>query len=207
MNWREMEVIWQRQEAPRGNAADVAELLASFETKRRKLAVTLFVRDVVEAVVGLGVAGFFGWGAWKAGPAYWPMWLAVALLTGLSGFFLRERVRAHRARLGPEASLRDKLAAELTELRHQRVLLARVAVWYLGPAAGALVIVVGTATVNNLARMHSREWLFLAGYGLFCALLFWRIWRANLRVARTRFEPRIAELEKVQRELFSSPAK
>lgn len=211
MNLNDYEGIWKRQPLPVGATADAAELRATFETKHRKLAGSLLMRDILEAAAGLLVAGVFGKIWWHIGAAGWPLALAIALLLGVSGFFARERLRARRLRLGADAPMLAKIDADITELRHQRRLLLNLGSWYLAPIAAAMVIF-----VIAVARLLPPEFLqalrnqpsalaWIAGY-LFVVmpLLFWGIWTMNRHAARKQIEPRITELEKLRTDLLSS---
>ncbi len=212
MNWNDYEAIWKRQALPVGATADVAELWHTFEAKRRKLAATLLVRDVLEASAGLLVAGVFAFVWWHMGREGWPIGVAILLLLGVTGFFVRERIRTHRARLGPEASVLAKLEAELAELRHQRRLLLNVWAWYLAPCAGAIVCF-GLAVMRKMILDLPPEFftklldhpLLIAGIVGYCLvflpLLFWGVSAMNRRAVRKNIEPRIEELEKLQQEL------
>lgn len=203
MNWNEWEMIWKRQELPRGADADLAGLRTTFETKSRKLANALLVRDVLEASAGLFVAAGMAFAWWKQGRAGWPIALAILLILGVTGFFVRERVRAHRHRPGPDAALLARLDAELAELRHQRALLINIWKWYLAPIAAAIVIVCLTITRSRPAWDVARDPWFLGGYFCCVALLMAAVWWLNLRAVRRRLEPRIAELEKLRAELLA----
>lgn len=214
MNWSDYEAIWKRQALPAGAAADVTELRHSFEARRRKLAATLLMRDVLEGSAGLLVAGVFAFVWWHLGREAWPIGLAILLLLGLTGFFVRERIRTHRRRLGPEAALLAKLEAELAELRHQRRLLLNVWLWYLAPCAGAIGCF-GFAVVRKMVRDLPPEYftklleqpMLIAGIVGYCVvllpLLFWGVWKMNRRAVRKNIEPRIEELEKLQRDLLA----
>jgi hypothetical protein len=209
MNWNDYEAAWKRQPLPAGAEADLAGLRGTFEAKRRRLAATLKMRDYLESAAGLLVAGAFGWTAWHMGVDGWPAWLAALLMAGLSGLFLRERLRAHRLRLGPDASVLAKIEADLAELRHQHRLLVNVGSWYLLPCAGAIVLF-GFATIRKglrelppdfLPKLWEHPWLVagVAGYFVIVLpLLFWGIWAMNRRVVRLNIEPRMAELEKLR---------
>jgi hypothetical protein len=207
MNWNDWEMIWRRQEAPVGAAADVTLLKQTFEAKRRKLARRLFVRDVLEAAAGVLVAGALVYLRWHMKYAGWPIVIALALVLGVTGFFVRERIRTRRQRLGADAPLLAKLDADVAELQHQRRLLWNVWPWYLGPLAIAWAIVGATALANTDAV--GREMLkhplvlgFTGGYFVLCLVLFWVVWAVNRRVVRTHLDPRLEELEKLRRELL-----
>jgi hypothetical protein len=203
MNWNDWETIWKRQELPRGADADLATLRETFEAKRRKSANALLVRDVLEASAGVVVCAAFALMWWKQGRAGWPIAGAMLLILGVTGFFVRERLRSFRARLGADAPLLAKLEAEIAELRHQRVLLLGIWKWYLAPIGAAIVIVCLTITRNRPAWDVSRGGLFLGGYFLFCLLLFVAVWALNRRAVRRRIEPRLVELEKLRSDLLS----
>lgn len=203
MNWDEWEMIWKRQELPRGAEADLATLRETFEAKRRKSANALLVRDVLEASAGVVgcVALALLWG--KLGRAGWPIAGAMLLILGVTGFFVRERIRAFRVRLGADAPLVAKLEGEIAELRHQRRLLLGIWKWYLAPIGAAIVIVCLTIARSRPAWDVSRSGLFLGAYFAFCLLLFIAIWALNRRAVRRRIEPRLAELEKLRSDLLS----
>lgn len=203
MNSNDWEMIWKRQELPRGAEADLAMLRETFAAKSRKTAKTLLVRDCLEASAGLLVCAVFALMWWTQGRAGWPIGVAMLLVLGVTGFFLRERVRAHRARLGADAPLLEKLKADLAELRHQRRLLLGIWMWYLAPLGAAIVIACLTIVRNRPAWDISRDARFLAGYFVLCALLFIVVGVMNRRAVRQQLEPRITELEKLRSDLLS----
>jgi hypothetical protein len=203
MNWNDYEAVWKRQKLPVGAAADLASLRESFETKRRKMAATLFLRDILEASAGIAGSIAFAFIWWQQKQVGWPIGLAIALTLGVTGFFIKERIRAHRNRLGPEASLLAKLEADIAELGHQRRLLMNVWKWYLAPIAAAIALVVATISYNR--EPWQRDPVFLACYGVFYALLFWGVWALNRHAVRKQIDPRLAELEKLRRDLLAQP--
>jgi hypothetical protein len=202
MNWNDLKTVWSSQDLPAGPGVDLATLQRSFETKRRKLARGLFRRDVVEAVAGLLVSGVFAYTGWQMGKEGWPIALAVVLMLGLTGFFVQQRVRAHRQRLGSDAPLLAKLEADLAELRHQRRLLLNVGKWYLAPCIAAAAVVAGTAIVHAPVVLSAK---LLAGASMLVllALTCWGVWALNRCAVRKQIEPRLEELEKLHRALLS----
>lgn len=201
MNWNDWEMIWKREELPRGADADLATLRETFDAKSRKLAKGLLARDILEASAGVFGAGALALIWWKQGRAGWPTGVSIILVLGVSGVFLRERLRAHRSRLGPDAPMLARLEAEMAELRHQRRLFLGMWQWYLAPVGAAIVIVSLTIARSRPAWDISRDPLFLGGYFAFCGLLFWGVWVANRRAVRKRVEPRLVELEKLRADL------
>ena len=203
MNWNDYEAIWKRQDLPVGASADLAVLMETFETKRRKLAATLFARDLLEASAGVVVAIAFALIWWKQGRDAWPFALAIACILWVTGFFIRERIRTHRNRLGPDAALLAKLEAEIAELRHQRRLLLSIWTWYLAPCLAAILIVLATVVLNVPRGVLSDHLLFIGGYIVLGGVLFWLIWFANRRAVRKQLEPRLEELERLHRSLIA----
>lgn len=203
MNLNDYEAIWKRQELPVGANATIAELKITFEAKRRKLAATLLLRDFLESSAGLFVAVAFGLKGWKMGIAAWPIAISVVLLLGVSAFFIFERIRTRRKRLGAEAPLFIKLTSDITELKHQRHLLLNVAFWYLTPCLAALVIFAHTIGAN-LPHPAPRHPAFQTGYWIFVAFIYWRIWKLNRRTVQKQIDPRLEELEKIYADLLSS---
>ena len=208
MNWNDYEAIWKRQELPVGAGADLASLKATFETKHRKLAATLFIRDIAEAAAGVLVAGAISFMWWKQGTTGWPLSIALVLILGVTGVFIKERLRTHRQRLGAEAPMLARLEAEIAELQHQRHLLLRVRTWYLLPCAAAILIVLATVLRNAPAEALADHWPIIGGFfGAYLVLLcflFWLAWRINRQAVRKQIEPRLAELESLRRELLAS---
>jgi hypothetical protein len=202
MNWNDYEGIWKRQQLPVGAGADLAALRREFEAKRRKLARRLFWRDLREAAAGLFAAGVFAFVGWQMGKQGWPIGFAVLLMLGLTGFFIRERVRVHRQRLGAEATLLAKHEAELAELRHQSRLLLSVGIWYLAPCIAAAAIV-GVTTMVCAPIALSAKLLAGAIMLLILALTCWGVWALNRWAVRKQIEPRLAELERLRQSLVS----
>jgi hypothetical protein len=214
MNWNNYESAWQGQALPAGAAVDLTALRQTFEARRRKLAVTLLVRDLVEAAAGLLVAAVFAYVWWHLGREGWPIALAIILILGVTGFFVRERLRTRRHRLGPDAPLLAKLEAEIAELRHQRRLLLHVGSWYLAPCAGAIVILLLTLGRILIHRAPPDFFTRLgehpapaAGIIIYVVivlpLFFWGIWALNRRAVTRRIEPRLAELEQLHRDVLA----
>jgi len=215
MNWNDYEAAWKRQELPVGANADLAALKHTFENKRRKMAKGLFVRDLLEGGAGLLVSGVFVNVWWHVGKQGWPLAFAIALILGVSGLFVRERFRAHRLRLGAEAPLLAKIEADIAELNHQRHLLLTLWSWYLGPLLAAVVIIGATLAWIAITRAppgflsalweHPAALAWIVGYVvIILPLCFWGAWTINRSAVRKRIEPRLAELEKLHRDLLSS---
>jgi hypothetical protein len=215
MNWNDYEAVWKRQELPVGADADLSNLRETFEPKRRKLAKGLFARDILEGSTGLLVSGVLAHFWWRMGKDGWPIMLAIALILGVTGFFIRERIRAHRNRLGSGAPLLAKVEADIAELRHQRHLLLNLWSWYLAPLA-AVMVIVGATLVRLLITKAppgflSALWENPAALAwiifyvtIVVPLCFWGAWAINRRAVRKRIEPRLEELEKLHRDLLSS---
>jgi hypothetical protein len=201
MNWNDYEAVWKRQELPIGADADVAKLRQTFETKRRKLAATLLVRDLLESGAGLLACIVCGFLWWKLGPTGWPIGLAMALTLGVSAVFVRERLRSRQLRLGEAAPLLTKVEADLAELRHQRQLLHTIWRWYLGPLLTAILIIHFTLTMHGPAWSPQRDPVFNAGFVAFYLFCVGLVWLINYRAGRKQIDPRIAELDKLRRDL------
>jgi hypothetical protein len=209
MNWNEWEAIWKRQELPVGKNADVAKLLASYETKRRKQARTLWIRDITEAAASVLVAIAFSAIAIKTQRAAWLIWLAVVLVLGVGAMFVRERLRAKRVRLDTSAPLMAKLEANIAELRHQRRLLLNIGLWYFAPIAAAMLLVVTAMALNVSATSvqmlkHPFVLCFLIADVLLSGGLIVGASLLNRRAVRKQIEPRLEELEKLQHYMLNS---
>jgi hypothetical protein len=203
MNWSDYEAAWRRQEPPVGRDADLPTLRATFETRSRKLHGAMLVRDLSEAGAGLVVVGAYAYFWRQLGAAGWPMAFAIALVLGVSGFFVRERLRARRLRLGADAPLLAKVEADIAELRHQRRLLRTVWAWYLAPCAGAIAIQVAVILHRLPSWDPLREPAIFLGFFGFFALVFWFAWHINRRALRKRIQPRLDELEKLLKDLLA----
>ncbi len=199
MNWNDYRAVWKRQELPVGAAADLASLKATFENRHRKQAAALLVRDFAEAGAGvLGCIGFaFIWR--KLGSTGWPIGLAMALILGVSGVFVRERFQARKLRLGEDAPVLAKVEADLAVLRRQGHLLHTIWWWYLGPLLAAILIGHFTLVFNRPGPQ--RDPVLNAGFVGFYLFCIWFAWLINRRAVRKQVEPRIAELEKLHRDL------
>ena len=204
MSWRDYEMIWKRQSPPVGALADVADLKATFEAKKRKLYAALKIRDYSEAGVGLLISPVFIYLWWQLGSAGWPIGIGVLLILGICLVFVRERFRVRRMQLGAEAPLLNKVESCLEELNHQRELLLSMWKWYLGPLAVAMALFGEAIRQSRPSWDISHDPLFRIGFGVFCGLLFWFAWEINRRAVRKQIEPRIVELKKLRDYLITS---
>jgi hypothetical protein len=143
----------------------------------------------------------FGFIWWKEGPAAWPMAFGIVLILGVTGFFIRERFRVRRLRVRDDAPLLSRIEADLAEVRHQHHLLRTIWRWYLGPIAGAVLI--AHFTLYFQKPDLQRDPVICAGFVVFYALCFWFAWWINHRAARKQLEPRLAELEKLHRDVVA----
>ena len=163
----------------------------------------MVVRDLAETRAGLVVVGAYAFFWWQLKAAGWPMAVAIALVLGVCGFFVRERFRARRVRPGADATLLAKVDADIAELRHQRRLFRTVWAWYLAPCAGAIAIQVAVVIRRVPSWDPLRGAAVLLGFFALFALVFWLAWHINRRALRRQIEPRLDELEKLRRELLS----
>lgn len=202
MNWNDYEAIWKRQPLPKGASAELGELRDTFEAKSRKLAATLRVRDILEAGAGVVVAVAYGVHWSFLGAKGWPMGFAMALILGVTGFFVRERWRAHRRRVGPDATLREKVESDLVELRHQARLLRTVWAWYLLPCGLAMAIHFSVILGQIPAWSPVHEPKFIVGCSAFFLLVLGVVWKMNDWAVKRQIQPRIEELEKLHAEML-----
>ena len=203
MNWNDYEAVWKRQELPVGANADLPALFASFESRSRKMHAALMVRDLAEAGAGVLVSGFYVFFWMKMGKGAWPMAIAIVLILGISAIFVRERFRAHLYRRSADAPLLAKVESDIALLRHQRSMVRSLWIWYLGPCSAAMFIQFFVIYRREPAWSPLHEPVILLIFGSFFALLFWFAWEINRRALRKRIVPRLAELEKLHREILS----
>jgi len=212
MNWSDWEFVWKRQQPPIGAAADVAQLAATFEAKRQRMARALLVRDISESAAGVLVCALLALFWRRMGPDGWPMGIAIALTLGVTVFFCLERIRVHRGRLGPEAPVAVRIAHQLAELRRQRRLLYNIIPWYLAPLGASWALVVFAALrvgashappgyFMDLMRNPATAAFIIGYFVIVVPLCFWGAWFMNRRAVLRHIDLRIEELEKLLREL------
>jgi hypothetical protein len=137
----------------------------------------VFVRDSIELVVAIGMAGVFLWIATLA-PVMWPWMAAAVVVLGVGGVFVRERMRAAQ-RVAYPADVRRGLERAIEEADHQIRLLSTVAVWYLAPLLAAVVpILVGTV-LGARAEMGPDVWARARAGIIAAANLFWLCYLAG----------------------------
>jgi hypothetical protein len=199
MNWNEWEFLWRHQPLP--PAVDISKLQTDFESRSRRMQRTLRFRDFGEAVAGLVVALTLLALEHRLGGPAWPIIVAIFLTLGVSAFFIFERIRVFRRRLGPDASLLNKVEWDLAELRRQRRLLSQVALWYLLPLFLAELCVTFTIASRAQTWEPQRNPLFLGGCVGFFLLCNGFVWRLNARAVCRQLDPRIAELDALRQSL------
>lgn len=200
MNWNDWEFVWKRQELPKGPDAEIEKLKAAFEAKHQQMRRALLVRDYSEMGAGVVVCVFLARVGWRLGAHGWPFVIVIALVLGVTAVFVRERWRARRAVMSPTASVLEKVEADLAELRHQKGLIGKVALWYIAPLYTAIVI--GVVTLAT-AKPWFDPVLLSANLG-FQTLVCGFAWWINHRALHQRIKPRLAELEKLHCDLRSN---
>jgi membrane protein implicated in regulation of membrane protease activity len=202
MNWDELTAVWRKQPKERVPEAAFEVLRKTFEKKSRRLAGALFWRDIREFLAAALVIFVFARAALSRGQAGWPLWISTILVLGVAVFFLKERIRAHRNKTGPNASLLEKIEADIGELRHQRELLLKVGTWYLGPCVLSWFIVMASTRFHGLSGVL-RTPVQMGAYFGGSLVLFWLVWKMNQRAVRKKIEPRLADLESLKNGLNS----
>lgn len=204
MNLSDYEAVWKRQPPPVGASADPTMLKQTFEKKSRQQAAHIQVRDYAEASAGIFVAIAYGFHWWQIGPAGWPLAIGILLILWIVVCFLRERLRTRRSQVSPSTPLLIKVSRDLTELHYQRQLSLKVWAWYIAPGAGAMLA--QSIVIFHQSKPWSviREPAGIVSMILLISLPCWFAWLINLRAVRKTIEPRIAELEKLQRDLLGS---
>lgn len=214
MNLNDYEAIWKRQDLPRGADADLLDLKQSFEGKRRKMELTILLRNFMEGVGGILASAGFGLLTWKLGLTDWPVLLGLMLIAGVSCVFLHDWWRFERARLGPETTMLAKLDANIAELRHQRGFISHYGKWYLG-SYGTAVLLISYGFLQQLGRKappgflvtllttpSTAAWIAILFIVPIAATVWW--WLDIQKMIRLRIDPRLAELEKLRADLVST---
>ena len=122
--------------------------------------------------------------------------VALVPMLWVLGFLILDRIRAHRSRVGPEATLLAKITGDIAELGHQRHLLLTVPSWGLGPIFLSWLIGMASTGFHGSAGLL-RTPMQITCYMLGGIAFFILIWRLNLWVVRERFEPSCASLRRL----------
>src|SRR4051812_9150748 len=105
MNWNDLEIIWRKQEVPRGANADLTALRRTFETKSRKWRLGLFVRNALEGFGGLLMAAVVAVVGWHFGAGGWRLGIGASLIFAVSLVFTVDLFRARCSRPAPSETL------------------------------------------------------------------------------------------------------
>ena len=211
MNLSDYEAVWKRQELPRGAEADLTELKRTFAAQHRKMERTILLRNLIEGGGGLLASLGFGLLTWRMGITGWSIILGLALIAGVSGVFLHDGWRFRRVRPGPETPLLARLESGIAELRHQRGLITHIGKWYLTTYLAAMLLI-GHGLLQHTARTappgmwksvlttpSTLAWVVVLLGTMAGAIVWW--WLDVQKSIRLRIDPRLAELEKLRRDL------
>lgn len=190
----------------------MADLKATFETKRRKLESTIVLRNSIEGVGGIIAALWFGCLTWRLGLLGWPIVLGLMVIAGVACVFLIDLWRFRQGRVGPETSLLTKLEANIAELHHQRKFNSHFGRWYL-TGYGTAIILLGYGLSQQANRRAppgflttllttpgTVAWITILLFVTLGATAWW--WLDVQKTIRRRIDPRLAELEKLHRALL-----
>lgn len=200
MNWDDLTAIWNRQPREAMPESQLEKLKIAFAKTSRRQARRLFWRDTQELLASAIVIFVLATAAYGKGSAGWPLWISTVLIVGVALFFVRERIRAHRFRTAPNASLLEKIDGDIGELRHQRELLLKVGTWYLAPIILSWFIAMASTRFHGLGG-YLRTPTQMASYFVGSLVLFWLIWKLNQWAVHRKIEPKIADLEKLRNDL------
>lgn len=193
MNWDELRNVWERQPVSPLKLPEWSRCEREFVARQRQAERGLFWRDLREAGAGFFFAATLAYVGWHMGRAGWPLSLAVLLVLGLSGFFIRERVRTRREQPPIDAPLLTRLDAAIAELERQRHLLTHIKSWYLAPVLLAGAIFGATVLLN--APLPTLPLILVAGFmAAILGLCSWLVIVINRRAVRLSIEPRLHEL-------------
>lgn len=200
----DLDAVWRRQELPRLAVAGIENLEREYASRSARLRLTLFWRDLREILAGLVLIAVYARAAWaRSGPA-WPLLLAIALVAGVTVFFVAERRKASKRRALPERSLEEVLDADISELEHQRRLLLSVGKWYLAPLTASGALYVGSALVESPASLATKLLAASATTAILASAWWWVSW-LNRTAVRKSIEPDLADLRQKRAILLSYP--
>jgi len=183
--------LW-RDQPTRSPNVEEDQMLTQVKQDARSFDRTTLWRDARETIAAIAVLAFMGWRSWSE--AGWLPKAGFAVATICMLFTITHMLRARRlhGRVGDDASLVDRLQAELHKLEVQAELLASVMSWYLLPIA------VGT-TAWMLAldppRGTGKLAVSLMGLTVVFGFTGWVVWKLNQYVLRAELRPRIEELQ------------
>lgn len=171
---------------------DADQVLMEVRRNHRALELSLYRRDVSEIVAAALVTCVFG--GFAVQMRDWTLFLCSAggLFVGL--FFVVDRWIQYRRRPIFDDSLQSCIQASLVQVNHQIWLLRNILWWYLLPLVPGLVVFLGSLSWKMLAAGVIEQFV-IAAVGLFCALVFWWVYRLNQQAVKNSFEPRREELE------------
>ncbi len=196
MDFDQIQALWAAQPDP--PEAD-QERLKKVMVHARRLNRRATVRDYVELITALGMAGLFAWVA-SVAPVVWPWVMAAVITMGVGMVFVRERLRGVPG-VGPTDVRRD-LERAIAQVDHQIRLLGSVVRWYLAP----LGVVVALSLVGTLlgvrAEVGPEVWARGRGgfAGVFAAVVplvggvFAFVWWLNRRAVTDQLLPHREQL-------------
>lgn len=192
MSFDELRAAWQSQNPAPQVTIDVELLLQEVRRNQRQLESRLFWRDATEISVAVVLTVSFLWLAARFG--LWSMYMCSLSCVFVGTFMAVDRAIQRARRPSADATLQDCIEASLMQVRHQIWLLTNIFWWYLLPAGIGLFSAIGSfaGRARNTSPFHL---LALAGYASICVLIFWVVYRINMRAVQRGFEPRRAELE------------
>jgi len=183
---------WRAYPAQDREGADEQELLDFVRERSEAFEKKIRRRDLLETLVAVVVAAFFGYELLTA--TSWLVRAGAALVIAGGGFIVWRLHHARRSR--PERAgdrpLVAQLRADRGRVESQIRLLETVLWWYLAPlAAGAVLFVVGQSSATWSTA------LTLTVVALVCLV----VWRLNHRTVERKLRPRRRELTRLLEQL------
>lgn len=184
MPWAGLRTTWQELEDPSAEA-EAATPPARVTRLRRNIV----RRDLLETLVAVPLAPFFGWFSWLA--ATKQQWLAMAFSVFLTGamVYIPWRLWSERRKMpkpDPQRPVREYLRAEHAGMRAQAELLEAVWWWYLGP--------LGVGVVGLYVSIRGLVWQS-AAYSAVVLVVYWAIGKGNSIAAKKQYRVAMQEID------------
>ena len=200
----DLEPLWKEQPAA-GPEPSSIELLMEVKQKAASFDRRIRRRDMLEIGAALILSAVFAYSALST-----PGWLSklgAVIACSCVGVVIH-RLRSARTRLRDahqDATLAERLSAELKKLDAQIELLRRVRSWYVAPVAIAVTVSMVTSAVP-LGEVSMLTAGLVTGIGVALGALVFTlaglfVWRINQRAVQEELIPYRRELERMLRDL------
>ena len=189
----DLQTLWDQQPTQL-NIPDLEELIVSLQEEHRQEQRMLLRLNLQEVIPAGGLFLYWGWQGLNATSNAWAHFGASLISLAVAAFIVGSSLRQRAAERKLGTSARDELERSRMQMEHRARLYRTIGWWYVAPVAIAVAL---SSIAVGLDPTAPATGIFFA---IAVAFGGW-VYRINRKIGRENYEPKVADLTRLLRDL------